>query len=382
MSSFFPYLICSGEVPISSIPDICNDLQQHTTQGEVLNLFIEKHGLYGAWTVSKCSETETDTSCRESLDQLIVKGAFKPLDLDVLFHKSPSGTFSPRDKRALAIKLGFCLMDFFDADVTSKKIYFLVSSTAGLKAESPHLVFGRERSTNPDLYDFRIGHPALLSFAKLLLEIYFGQHIDLDISPHNSHNQATWVQLLDRVDRLTEERNDSYLGAIRSCLLVHHKIAKALRSRNLDSKSIDSKIRKTLYKEVVHKLELGLAESTPRSAHKRQRSESPPPAEHTKANRVGHITNMAIGPAGPESGALVFKKQRIPEPEQRQYRPLPRHIREERTDHGNDAADEFHAKLNVARSSGSRHSGMPEPLQLNPSLSMRAAEPISVASSQ
>ncbi|PTB70807.1 hypothetical protein BBK36DRAFT_1175635, partial [Trichoderma citrinoviride] len=257
------------------ISDICTDLRQNTGRGKALMLLIEKYGLFGAW--ADPTPLETGLSSKESLEQLIGKGAFKPLDLQALIHGTSQNKFSTKDKRALAVKLGFCLMDFFDAEITSKRIYFWEASKLGPRKEFPYLSFGSKLPATTDPYNFRMGHPALLSFAKLLLEIDFGQAIELAISPDSAQNQAAWATLVSLVDRLEEERSDSYLQAIRGCLNVHRKIAEKLRSRNLDDKRAELRIRKTLYKEVVHKLELGLAESIPRPAHKRQRSESPPP---------------------------------------------------------------------------------------------------------
>ncbi|UKZ73755.1 hypothetical protein TrVFT333_001405 [Trichoderma virens FT-333] len=300
-----------GETSISRIPDICTDIRQHTGQGKALMLLIEKYGIFGAW--ANPTSTGPDPSSKESLDQLIEKGAFKPLDLKALIHGASQEKFSTKDKRALAVKLGFCLMDFFDADITSKRIYFLDASKPGTKNGLPYLAFGSKLPATADPYSFRMGHPALLSFAKLLLEIDFGQSIDLDISPFNSQNQATWAKLMSSVDTLEEDRSDSYLEAIRACLNVHRKIAEKLRSHDLDSKNPDSKIRKTLYKEVVHKLELAFAESIPRPAHKRRRSESPPASDRRDEPQASYSWKLATRSLEPHRLATGNKKRRTPE---------------------------------------------------------------------
>lgn len=272
-------------------------------------LLIEKYGLFGAWAGPISSGA--GHSSKESLDQLIEKGAFKPLDLQALIHGASQEKFSTKDKRALAVKLGFCLMDFFDADITSKRIYFLDTSKSGPTKEFPYLAFGSKLPATADPYSFRMGHPALLSFAKLLLEIDFGQSVELDISPYNNQNQATWAKLVSYVDRLEEDRSDSYLQAIRGCLHVHRKIAEKLRSRDLDGKGADLRIRKMLYKEVVHKLELGLAESIPRPAHKRQRSESPPPSDRRDGSQAPYSWEMTTRSLEPQR--LAHKRRRTPE---------------------------------------------------------------------
>lgn len=189
--------------------------------------------------------------------------------------------FSTREKRALAVKLGFCLMDFFDADFNSKKIYFLDSANQAEKREIPYLAFRSQLPASSESYNFKMGHPhpALLSFAKLLIEMDCGQMIKLDIDRDYTRNRDTWLKLLDIVDEIQGDVGESYLQAIRGCLLAHQKIAEALGSRERGRKDADSKVRKKIYKEIVQKLEQGLSEATPRSDLKRRRSKSPPPAE-------------------------------------------------------------------------------------------------------
>ncbi|KAI8716024.1 PNP-UDP-1 domain-containing protein [Fusarium sp. LHS14.1] len=237
-----------GKISISSIRDICADLRQHGGQGKALMLLTEEYGLLGAWVGPDSSRTDQSWY---SLDELILDGAFKPLDPNTLFHGASPACFSTKDKRALAVKLDFCLMDFFDVDLTSNRIYFLSSLKSFPKKEFPYLAIGPKLPATAELHNFSVDHPALPSFAKLLLEIGFGQTIDLDINPCNSQNLPAWGQLLSRVDRLAEERSDSYLQAIKSYRLVHDKISKALRTQVLGGKKADSTIRKKLYKEVT-----------------------------------------------------------------------------------------------------------------------------------
>lgn len=243
-----------------------------------MTLLVKEYGLFGTWAGAS---PDASPSRREPLDRLITKGALKPPDLDILANREPSTRFNLREKRELAVKLGFCLMNFFNTQVTSRRVYFLDSTISGLRKRFPHLAFSQSFSTEASSrQEFRIGHPVFLSFAKLLLEVDYGQTIDLDISPCGDENEAAWLQLLSQVDRLSAERSDSYLEAISNCLLVHRKIAKILISYDLTEESGILKIRKTLYKEVVRKLEDGLAESTSRDSRKRGRSTRSPSPDY------------------------------------------------------------------------------------------------------
>lgn len=176
-------------------------------------------------------------------------------------------------------------MDFFDNDLSSKRIYFLNSSSKSFRNKTLYLSFDSGMPTADGSHTFRVGHPALLSFAKLLLEIDFGETLPFEITRHyDKTNRATWAELCNMVDQLEEERHDSYVQAIKGCLMVHSQISEALRLSGADTKAAELTIRKELYREIVCKLEDALAESTPRSQRKRQRSESPEQTTQRKSN--------------------------------------------------------------------------------------------------
>ena len=270
------------DASIAAIQNICADLNLNTGQGKGLVVLIEQYGLFGAWTTSQRGSPAPPD---ETLEQLISNGAFKQLTLDTLASGSPSIRYKPQEKRALAVQLGYCLMDFFDSDLSSKRIYFLGTSSRVPKSETLYLSFDSGSSATDESHIFRVGHPALLSFAKLLLEIEFGKIIGLEVTRHyGATNRGTWAALCEMVDMLEEERDDSYVQAIRACLMLHSQISKALRLTGADSKSAELAIRKEIYRELVCKLEDGLAESIPRYQRKRQRSESPEPTTQRKSN--------------------------------------------------------------------------------------------------
>jgi hypothetical protein len=95
-------------------------LRQYTGHGKALVLHIEdneKFELSGTWSNSTCSMTSS--SMNESLDQLILESVFPNMSNEIL-----PARVSIKDRRELAVKLGFCLMNLFDADFASKKICF------------------------------------------------------------------------------------------------------------------------------------------------------------------------------------------------------------------------------------------------------------------
>lgn len=277
---------------------------QHQGRGKALTLLIENERLFGAWATTTSSKM--DYPSRESFHQLIIGGAFRPLDISMLFGNAPPAKFSVKDKRALALKLGFCLMDFFDTEVNPKNIFFMNCSDLGLDKESPYLAFSDLKTAAPvSLYHFKLGHPTFLSVAKMLLEMEFGQSINLQIGPSSSQNKHAWISLMESIEELQAQRSDFYLEAVRGCLFVHHHIATALRQGDFRGRDADLTIRKTLYDEVVYYLERGLAEATPRAVKKRQRSESPAPPN--SSNGCGTFANRS---ADPEQSKPEYRKRR------------------------------------------------------------------------
>ncbi|SPO02494.1 uncharacterized protein DNG_05167 [Cephalotrichum gorgonifer] len=176
-------LINSRNPSNTAVRNICADLGQYTGQGKGLVLFIEEDGLFSAWAPSP-SQTESPASPKDTLDELIIKGAFGPPDLNARLSGSDPTQYNPQEKRALAVRLGYCLMDFFDVNLSSKRIYLLGSSTVSFRNEPLYLSFKSGLPGAAESHIFRVGHPALLSFAKLLLEIDSGKIIHLDAVKH------------------------------------------------------------------------------------------------------------------------------------------------------------------------------------------------------
>lgn len=240
-------------------------------------LLIKECELFRAWNPFS-QQKKSPAYPKKSLDELIESGAFKPLDLAALTSGSSSTRYNIREKRSLAVRLGHSLMDFFDVDMGSKRIHLLGAATSSLRHRPLYVSFTSGLPGEIEAYTFRVGNPALLSFAKLLLEIHVGQSIPLSVGAQcDVANRATWAELCYYVDQLVQERYDTYLEAVRACLMVHIQISEALRLDDTDRVSDQLTIRKELYRQVVSKLERGLAESTPRAQGKRGRSESPEP---------------------------------------------------------------------------------------------------------
>jgi len=246
-----------------------------------LTLLVEAYGVFGAWTPLVPVNIEAP-SHGETLNGLIAKGAFEPaLRFDTFKTQNSSFVrFSPLEMRKLAVELGYLLMDFFDAHLSAERIYLLRQPGTQHQRHQPHITFNSILPATEDLRTFRIGHPTLLSFAKLLLELYSGAAVTVGtgVNPkYDENNHHIWLELNVYLERLETDQgsNDSFLEAIRGCLKVHRKISETVLSRTVDGER-DMVIRKALYKRIVWKLEQSVGEATPRARHKRRRSQSPP----------------------------------------------------------------------------------------------------------
>ncbi|KAK4458194.1 hypothetical protein QBC42DRAFT_277323 [Cladorrhinum samala] len=301
---------------IVPIPDICAELNQYAgPRGFELTVLLQSSVLFGAW-YRQASDPE-HSNPGETLEGLVEKGAFKPtLTYDSFKSESPTAPrFTPLEMRKLAVKLGYCLMDFFDADLDCKRFRFC-SSERGIRKDRICLSFSSSLPAAEGLCEFRMGHPTLLSFAKLLLELYSGSSVSVEPislcwNPGNPGNEDIWVKILKYLENLERERNDSFLRAVKGCLMVHTKITQKLRLS--PGREDDLVIRKVLYKEVVRNLELGLEEATPRAHAKRRRSESPPSLSE-RGSRQKRPTLKASSHSG--------RGHRAPAPEDKEHRTL------------------------------------------------------------
>lgn len=300
---FLTDMVRRDDNSVLPIPDICTGIREYTDQARALMLHTKEYKLYSARADPVSSGLAS--SSKGSLDQLIKNGAFKSIDVGDFNIRPSSVRFNIRDKRKLAVKFGYCLMDFFDADFASNRIHFFGSSKANLM-EIPYLAFSSNFPIADDSYSFQLGHPTFLSFAKLLIELELGGIIDLGVSPDSHQNLMVWAKLMKFADDLEKERKDSYREAITSCLLFH----KMIDSSDFDGEDADSTIRRIIYEQIVCKLELGLAESSPRSSRKRQRSESPPMSDSQNMIQPADSWNTAMRSVEPQRALLRNKRAR------------------------------------------------------------------------
>ncbi|KAK3906463.1 hypothetical protein C8A05DRAFT_11784 [Staphylotrichum tortipilum] len=174
------------------------------------------------------------TPPKDNLQELHSGGAFRPLVTGITERKG--WRFRTPERRALAVRLGYCLMDFLDGTFGSERIYARRSATADQGwSFNPaiYMLFTSSPPTSIDIKPFWTGnHPSFLSFTKFLLEMELGWPIDVHISSdHTSEaNDEAFLKLRRIAGRLRVYQNNSYSKAIEGCLEVPFEIWSALGS--------------------------------------------------------------------------------------------------------------------------------------------------------
>lgn len=288
---------------------MCASMDDCDGQGHLLSLILHGSHLFSTRRGDGSSAREA-AQLRRPLNELIRDGAFVRHGEGAPVPGGSFAKYSPRDKRELALKLAFFLLDFFDSGITSDRIHMPVGPRPGRQRThaAPFLSFGSSPLSEADqesYWNFDIGHPALVSFSKLLLELEWGRPIDLDISQDPYQNRETWSQLMMMLHDSEVDIDDClYTDAIDGCLSSARPIAKALRKCGLEDRTrASSKVRQLLYDKVVSKLEAGLEKSIPRRrGSKRERSESPPPLSDSLKGPMPKITTTRMAHRHKDAG--------------------------------------------------------------------------------
>ncbi|EMT64895.1 hypothetical protein FOC4_g10007592, partial [Fusarium odoratissimum] len=266
------------------IIDLCYEMTSASGQNYKLQLLPQKGQLLSARMPILSHDSNSHpilkNSTSQSLAEMITSGMFKRQTVRDLIAQQQGNQhakvhYTLKAKRALAAELGYCVLDFFDASLDSKDICFFGSLDNYTGRDRLYRSFSSQFPSSPEFRAFRIGHPVLLSLAKILLELDDGEAIPLDIRPHyGKENDRAWLQLLSSLDVLQEggaRLEDSYTEAIRGCLNVHSQ----LQHVKAEGPQADMLIRDKLYHHIVQHLETALENCLPNLGLKRQHSMNP-----------------------------------------------------------------------------------------------------------
>ncbi|KAK5655304.1 hypothetical protein OQA88_5871 [Cercophora sp. LCS_1] len=280
---------------MQKMKSICDGLARQVPQEQHLIGCIERGDRrFDVW-VPLTPQPGIPVQPGKTLEQLISNGHFTKLSLK---NSTRLLRYRPLEKRQLAVRLGYCLMDFFDVDLSPTRFHVIDSSAEATVSRNKMLYLSFTSVVTLEMVDarpFRLGHPALLSLARLLFEIEFGETLPVDIGSDYGANTKIWTNLNEKLDDVDGHVEFHYLQAIRGCLNVHTEISRELKQGG-DTRALrELTIRKYLYNkivrylekslEIVRHLETPLEKSGPRTSCKRQRSESPEPAPQRRARQ-------------------------------------------------------------------------------------------------
>ncbi|KAN0066705.1 hypothetical protein V8E54_015175 [Elaphomyces granulatus] len=202
---------------IREIENLCMDLQTWK-EGSLFQILHEHQGLFSIHDLIPPSYLSGAPI--HSLDHLLETGAFLRTDHE---NFRRSNLFNPRQKKALALKLAHCLMDFFDSNYASPtwdigKVFLVTPPGSRTQDGLLYVGFTTKNASSPDYYTFGFGDPVMLAFAKLLLEIEEGKKIDLG---QCSSNTEQWGRLCERAFFAERAGSGLYAEAIKACLYFH-----------------------------------------------------------------------------------------------------------------------------------------------------------------
>ncbi|KAG7438373.1 hypothetical protein Forpi1262_v001928 [Fusarium oxysporum f. sp. raphani] len=266
------------------ILDLCYEMTSASGQNYKLQLLPQKGQLLSSRMPMLSHDSNNHPILKnltsQSLAERITSGMFKRQTVRDLIAQQQGNQhakvhYTLKAKRALAAELGYCVLDFFDASLDSKDVCFFGPLDNHTGRDRFYRSFSSQFPSSPEFRAFRIGHPVLLSLAKILLELDDGEAIPLDIRPHyGKENDRAWLQLLSSLDVLQEggaRLEDSYTEAIRGCLNVHSQ----LQHVKAEGPQADMLIRDKLYHHIVQHLETALENCLPNLGLKRQHSMNP-----------------------------------------------------------------------------------------------------------
>jgi nucleoside phosphorylase len=245
---------------------ICAAIQRAKTQGRSLYLVVDKKGLFDISDKMPSTPLSLAHLTSETLQDLLDQKALTRITPRDCFTGSAKNKLSSREKDILALGLARCLMEFFDANIElalhswrPECVYFLRSTRGHARDRILYISLkplgpaSSEESPVQSASPVGPGNPVLLSFARLLLEIENGENIALEVKPDRRANLPSWGEMCDIVERIESEGGGNYLQAVKGCLYLHIALRK-IQNEAVDL-SLSDLLRKTIYEQIVHRLE-------------------------------------------------------------------------------------------------------------------------------
>ncbi|KAL2808195.1 hypothetical protein BJX63DRAFT_424829 [Aspergillus granulosus] len=283
---------------------ICAAIQRAKEQGRSIYLFVDKNGLFDISDTMPSTPLSLAHFTSETLQDLLDQKALTRITPGDYLTRAAEKKLSSREKDIIALGLARCLMEFFDADIElashgwkPESVFFLRCSRG---YNRDRILYISLKPLGPTPYEHnpvrsasgvRPGNPILLSFAKLLLEIDNGEKMALEVKPESRDNLPTWGEMCDIVECVEKEGGGNYLQAVEGCLYLHI----ALRQLQKEAVGIPLSdiLRKTIYEQVVRKLE---AKVNPQSSMRKRRDYVSEIPIAKKLSLAPHVSSASASP--------------------------------------------------------------------------------------
>lgn len=212
-------------------------------------------------------------------------------------------TFGILQNHAMALGLARCLQDFFDSDTgvavwNSSKVYLVTPRGRDIRDAMIYVAFRGENSHAPLAAPY-IGHPLIVAFAKLLLEIGEGRAIDLSGC---RNDEERWGRLCVHAQNSGQSVSGLYGDAIKSLLYLHVNFPKDVDPA--------TELRKHIRTKVVSQLE---AAANPISStdKKRRREGLLDSSDDNDSRGTRSEIQSSHGPLGRSSPPCSSKRPRL-----------------------------------------------------------------------
>jgi hypothetical protein len=229
--------------------------------------------------------------------------------------------FTRNDRAILALSLAKCMLHLFKGPWMqhtwdSATLHFPESLDKDfvLDIHSPYVKcsFDETVQSNTQRLDLAATHSVVLSFAKVLLELWIGNPVTITEYGFSDHNSDIKESLYDVFETLLESQgneywvSESFKHAISSCLQFDEKLRRASDSEC--STDVDSNlVRKCLYTDIIEHLEKNLS-------HISNLEKAIEPCDISRHGRTSQILSSTY--LNTAQGRISMKQQNLPKVEQ------------------------------------------------------------------
>ena len=243
-----------------------------------MQLLIRHQGIF---TINELPPNEFNLNGPpRSLYVLLAGGALSRINTANFRASSSTPVLAARQKKALALRLARCLMEFFDTGYTSKtwdlQNIFASFKPGGLLSRMEWYAAFSEGERRPGFPEFTTDKPdpSLLSFAHILLAIEEGNAAESEGHVQEVHHDLRLSRLFLRLHVAEQAGCGLYAEAIRGCLFSHVYVQSELSSETPEDVDVMAALRKVIREKIVLPLEAAL--DPPRRGQKRRREDYHP----------------------------------------------------------------------------------------------------------